>query len=238
MCHTFYRVISHKVARRILQSRQFGNEFCRGDGDRTRIIRRCVRRVQMYLCTSYVIRAHYVYTYAHAVCGSTWVSRRVSEHGGEEVSHMGASVPCNTSPTDGGDIRAADVQMKLTDWLRLNRLHILLRLRRTTSGEPGERPRTGGFARHQINSSIDARTRIALLKYPQVFAVWKENVLWSLFAGLSYSVVHFSNLLKRACQGFISSVIYFNYENRLESRQILFTSWTQYYLYQIVKSHF
>lgn len=52
----------------------------------------------------------------------------------EKVSHMGASVPCNTSPTDGGDIRAADVQMKLTDWLRLNRLHILLRLRRTTSG--------------------------------------------------------------------------------------------------------
>lgn len=33
----------------------------------------------------------------------------------EKVSHMGASVPCNTSPTDGGDIRAADVQMKLTD---------------------------------------------------------------------------------------------------------------------------
>lgn len=52
----------------------------------------------------------------------------------EKVSHMGASIPCNTSPTDGGDIRAADVQMKLTDWLRLNRLHILLRLRRTTSG--------------------------------------------------------------------------------------------------------
>lgn len=44
-----------------------------------------------------------------------WADEWVSTE--EKVSHMGASVPCNTSPTDGGDIRAADVQMKLTDWL-------------------------------------------------------------------------------------------------------------------------
>lgn len=43
------------------------------------------------------------------------LSEQTSEHREEKVSHMGASVPCNTSPTDGGDIRAADVQMKLTD---------------------------------------------------------------------------------------------------------------------------
>lgn len=44
------------------------------------------------------------------------LSEQTSEWAQEKVSHMGASVPCNTSPTDGGDIRAADVQMKLTDF--------------------------------------------------------------------------------------------------------------------------
>lgn len=97
----------------------------------------------MYPHVRAVIRAHYVSTYTHACVGPPeWADKWVSTE--EKVSHMGASVPCNTSPTDGGDIRAADVQMKLTDWLRLNRLHILLRLRRTTSGE---RPENGGFVR-------------------------------------------------------------------------------------------
>lgn len=51
---------------------------------------------------------------------------------------------CNKSqvPTDGGDIRAADIPNETDyDWLRFNRLHILLRLRWITSGISWENDR-------------------------------------------------------------------------------------------------
>lgn len=115
--------------------------------------------------TYVVIRARITRIHARTRCVGPpeWADEWVSTE--EKVSHMGASVPCNTSPTDGGDIRAADVQMKLTDWLRLNRLHILLRLRRTTSGE-NARPRRGGrFLRHQIISSMPLLKRRALRRF-------------------------------------------------------------------------
>lgn len=155
MCHAFYRIIEFTSDGSPRISRIFGSDSCRGDIANSTQMR--TSRPDVSVCV--VIRAHYVHTRV-CVGPPEWADEWVSTE--EKVSHMGASVPCNTSPTDGGDIRAADVQMKLTDWLRLNRLHILLRLRRTTSGEPGERPGRGDlraiklFRRYMLEASASS----------------------------------------------------------------------------------
>ena len=77
------------------------------------------------------------------VCRSTWASRRVSEYRGEGVSHGCLCSLQHESHRWGrhpGSWRSNE-----TDWLRLNRLHILLRLSRITSGKTLRPPRGWGL---------------------------------------------------------------------------------------------